>query len=912
MNTMKKYINRLTFLIILFAFVFKGWAQTDTIDVKSERKKGKIEIAYGKQNNATVSSSVSAIKGEELSKSSVTNFGNTLYGKLPGLSVVQGGGEPGFDSPTLRIRGADQAPLVMIDGFERDMTYITPEEIESVSVLKDAAALALYGMKGANGAILITTKRGMTKKGEITFSVQTGLQSPVKTVEVLDATSYMNLYNVAAKADGLQPKYSEQDISLAGTSPRYPDVNWKDQVLKDFSNVSRALLGVLGGSEFIQYYLNVGILYNDGMYKPVNPDMNSNANLTRLNVRSNVDLNISKNTRFSMDLAGSINKSAFPAYSAGEIWNAIFTLPPNAFNVKNPDNSYGGTSILLNNPVAMIENSGRNNSIDHFLNAGFRLHQKFDFIAEGLSADLNYVLDNGANNSDGNWRYFQAKQIAPGVGDDYEYYTYREPTQYNTWSSARSTRSTIFSTDMNYHMPETNGNELDVLVRYQSESRYLSNSDLTPYPVNNFGVRLNYAFKQKYLLQLAASYYGSDHFAEENRYGFFPSVSAGWVLSNENFMNESSLFTFAKLRASYGQTGLNRYLSGRYPFMQFYVGGGGFPLGTGWDWYSGTQPGMLANPDYTWEISTKLNVGIDLEFLRNLSLTVDYYQDKRTDVLYIDYTHPSVSGANLPYENIGKLTTSGIDFNLGYSSSKKQVNWFADLVGSYHQSIIDEMGEALNTGELSHLNRTGHSVTSVFGYEVEEYFESESEIQSAPLQTFGTPRVGDLKYKDVNNDQVIDARDMTEIGDRIGNIDLGLNLGLSFKSFDMEAQLHGQLNRDIVLDWNKLAQPFISGNAVTEIVLEDDFPTLSLSNLNNYQTSSYWIRNGDFVKLRSLEMGYTIPEKFSSRLRINKIRMFLRGVNLLSLSQWSYSDPEFTQIGYPPVRTYYFGLNLNF
>ncbi|HYX05812.1 MAG TPA: SusC/RagA family TonB-linked outer membrane protein, partial [Bacteroidales bacterium] len=689
---MKKYKSIFTFLIILLTFVLKGWAQSDSIKINKDTIQRNVNIAYGEQQQATLSSAISTIDGDELNKSSVTNFASTLYGKLPGLFLSQGGGEPGHDSPTLRIRGANAAPLVIIDGFERDMTYITPEEIQSVSVLKDASALALYGMKGANGAILITTKRGMNKKGEITFSIQSGIQSPVNTFNVLDAANYMTLYNQAATADGFQPKYTKQDITLAGTTPRNPDVNWKDQVLKDFSNVSRALLGVQGGSQFIQYYVNVGLLYNDGMYKPKNPDMNSNANLTRLNIRSNIDLNVSKNTRFSMDLAGSINKSAVPAYSTGEIWDAIFALPPNAFNVKNPDGSYGGTSLLLNNPVAMIETSGRNNSIDNFLNAGFRINQKFDFIANGLSADLNYVIDNGANNSDGSWRYFQAKQIAPGVGDNYEYYTYREPTQYNTWSSASSTRSTIFSADVVYDMPETAGSDLNFLARYQSESQYLANTDLTPYPVNNFGARLQYAYKKTYLLELVASYYGSDHFAEGKRYGFFPAASAAWVFSNEGFMKDSKLFSFAKLKASYGITGYNRYLNGRYPFAHFYGGGGGFPLGTGWDWYSGIQPGMLANSDYQWEQSNKLDVGVELEMLRKFSLAVDYYQDKRTNVLNIDYTHPSVSGANLPYENIGKMTNTGFDIKLGYSSTGNSVNWFTDLVCSYYQNTVDEMG----------------------------------------------------------------------------------------------------------------------------------------------------------------------------------------------------------------------------
>jgi hypothetical protein len=286
--------------------------------------------------------------------------------------------------------------------------------------------------------------------------------------------------------------------------------------------------------------------------------------------------------------------------------------------------------------------------------------------------------------------------------------------------------------------------------------------------------------------------------------------------------------------------------------------------------------------------------------------------DKRSNVLYVDYTRPSISGAMLPFENIGKLTNTGFDLRATYRSKRKNVQWFADLVGSYFHNTIDEMGEALHTGELSHLNRTGHSVSSVFGYETAGTFESQDDINSSPVQSFGTPRVGDLKYRDLNDDGFIDSRDMTIIADNAASIDLGLRLGFSYRGLDVEAMLHGKLNRDIVLDWNKLAQPFMSGNAVTEIAREDGFPPLTLSNLNNYQVSTYWVRKGDFLKVRNLELGYTLPGNVAERMKMNRVRLFVRGVNLLSLSQWKYSDPEFTVIGYPPLKTYMCGLNFDF
>ena len=909
---MRKYINRIALLVISVLATMSGWAQVDTLEVTKVNQAKEISIAYGQQNKSSISSSMSTVTGEELSKGAVSNFGNTLYGKLAGLFVVQGGGEPGYNLPTLRIRGAGNEPLILVDGFKRDLTYLNPEEVESVSVLKDASAVALYGMEAADGAILITTKRGKIEKNRIDISIQSGLQSPSNTIDVLGAREYMSLYNQAAVNDGLSPKYSDADIAAAGSSPLYPDVDWYDRVIKNASNISRANVGIRGGTDFIQYFVNVGFLYNNGIYKPENPDMNANANLTQLKLRSNIDINISKSTRFSMDLSGMMNNSTFPSYSADEIWTALFTLPPNAFNVINPNGSYGGTSLLNNNPYAMIEYGGKNSSVRSFLNAGFKLTQKLDFIAEGLSAGIGYVLDNGSVNGDGNWRYFPYAQIGSASADNYSYYTYGEDAAYSTWSDASSVRNNVFSANISYNLATSGDDDLSVLLRYQGNKEYRENTDLSPYLTNNYGARVQYAYANKYLLEASASYFGSDQYADGNQYGFFPSVSAGWVFSNEDFVTGDSFINFGKLRASYGIAGLNRYENGRYPFTQFYVGGGSFPIGTGWDIIDGIQPGMLANSDIQWEISKKLNIGIDLEMLNHLTFAFDYFLDKRSDVLYIDYNHFSVSGADLPFENIGKLTNSGFDFSVGYSSRENELKWSSNLVFSYFNNTIDEMGESLNGSGLNHLNKTGNSLSAVYGYQVVGTFESESDIQSSPTQTFGTPQVGDLKYVDLNNDQVIDSRDMTAIGDNIGNIDVGLNLGFEYKGFDLEAMLQGRFNRDIVLSESELYQPFLTGNAATEIVNESGFPALSLTNTNNYQTSSYWVRKGDFIKLRNIELGYSLPENITNRIGMEKVRLFVRGVNMLTFSDWDYTDPEFTGIGYPPMKSYFLGLNLNF
>jgi len=909
---MKNSIILHFFALILLACTTHGTAQQDSISGGTYKASSEtVNIAFGTQDKQNVSSAISTATGDELVNGAIANFGNALFGRFPGLFVQQGSGEPSSDFPSIRMRGATQSPLIMIDGFERDMSFIAPEEIESVSVLKDAAAVALYGMNGANGAIVITTKRGKIQKNEIRVTIQSGLQTPERMMEVLGASQYMNYYNQAAVNDGLPEKYTSSEISSAGSGPRYPDVDWQDLILKNATNISRANVGFLGGTDFARYYVNFGLLYKDGIYKPVNPDFNANNSLARINVRSNIDVNITKKTVFSIDLAGSINRNVYPADNSQRIWNALMTLPPNAMNPVNPDNSYGGTSLLLNNPLAMLEKSGRNTGLDQYLNATFRIEQNLDAIAKGLSANLAYVIDNGASNAVGNWRFFEVKEIAPGSGEEYTYYRYRENAQYNQWSNSSSTRNITFAGDLTYDIPEIAGNKVDVYLRFQRDRQYLANSDLFPYLTNNIGSRIQYSKDNKYLVELAASYFGSDQYKQGNQYGFFPSVSLGWVFSNEDFAS-NNLITYGKLKGSYGVAGNNRFVNGRYPFAQYYENGGAFPIGESWDWFNGVRPDMLANPDIKWEISNKFNIGLELELFDMFSFEVDYFDDRRSDVLYIDFQNPAFSGATIPFENIGELHSNGYDLKLGYESSDNEFIWFADIIFSQFNTEIVEMGEAMNVGELENLNRTGNSVTAIYGYESVGQFANEQVIQSSPTQTFGSPRVGDLKYKDQNNDNIIDSRDITVIGDALANTSLGLSFGFQWRNFDANTFFQGQLNHDINLAGNPLAQPFIHGNAVNEIVTEEGFPTLTLSNLNNYQSSSYWIRNGNFLKMRNLEVGYGLPANVIGPNKKDQVRLYLRGINVFTLSSWKYTDPEFTGIGYPPMKSLLVGLNLNF
>lgn len=894
-------------LLFICSFSIYGQAQSVVPEKEDSISIQEIEIAYGAVEKDLLVSSAYSITGELLTKSGSMNFENTLFGRFPGLFVNQRAGHPGDDSPTLRVRGALNSPLTIVDGYERDITYLSPEEIESITLLKDASAVGLYGMKAANGVLVIITKRGMQQKNRIHFTVQTGLQSPVNTMNVLNAQNYMTLYNQAAVNDELPEKYSPSEISAAGTSPQYPDVDWQGEALRKTSGLSRANLTVNGGSQFIRYLVDFGFLYNKGIYKPSNPVLNSDAQMNRLNLRSNFDLQVTKSTVFSMDLYGAVDDRNQPAQYAENIWHAMYTLPPNAFNVVNPDGTYGGTSIYTNNPVAMIEASGNSHSNTRFLNAGFHLRQDLGVILKGLSVSIGYFVDNSTSIYDGKWRNFLMRQL---LSDGTGYYSYGENTEYYDWSSSDGSRFTGIDAELVYKMPERNGHSLQALARFQSDQEWRTNADLTPYLTRNLGARMIYAYKKRYIIQLASSYYGSEQYADKYRYGFFPSVAGGWVFSNEDFLTENTTISYGKVKASYGSIGRNPYVNGRYPYYQYYVNGGTYQVGADWSIIYGYQPGMLANPDIKWETSTMLNAGLELELFEQLSFETDFFIDQRSDVLYINYRHPSVLGVNLPYENIGKISNVGIDGRLGYKNTGDNFNWFSDVLWTFSKNTIKEMGEALHEGELSYLNRTGNPVNAIYGYEVEGYFDGGDE--SAPSQSFGPTREGDLKYTDQNNDHIIDTRDMTMIGDGQPKLDLGVRAGMVVKGFDLELLLQGQFGRDQLLSGNPLYQPIIYGNAATEYALREDFPRLTLSNMNNYQPSTYWVQPIHFLKLRNLEMGYSFNSRLIQKLSMESFRIFVRGINLFTLSNWKYSDPEFFEIGYMPMKVYYLGVNISF
>ncbi len=907
----KKIYIFITMLIFCMISVFAN-AQTDTITSGVDKFVEKnVQIAYGEKLQKELASSVSTIKGDELANSSISNLGNTLFGRLSGLFVNMGSGEPGVNSPSFRIRGGYRAPLVIVDGFERDLTYIVPEEIESISVLKDASALAVYGMKGANGAIVVTTKRGKIQKAILGVSIETGVQSLVDKLETVDAGNYMSLYNQAAQNDGLPIKYSQSDLASAGTSPRYPDNNWSDLVLREFTEINRANFGVTGGNEQVKYYVNLGFLYDNGIYKPENPDMNTNANLKQLNVRSNLDINVTSNTIFSINLSGNVNHTVSPSFDNNRIWQAIHTLPANAFNAVNPDGSYGGTSVLsANNPVAMLETGGRINYVRQYLNADFGIRQDFDFWLKGLSAGIGYVVDNSAVNGDGKWRNWLVREVVPGAGEEYSYYSYGINSQYNEWSNANGSRNNTFDADIRYDMPEFSGNKLDVMVRFQSDEISTQASDIIPYLTNNFAGRISYVKNNKYLLDVSASYYGSDQYISNKQYGIFPAASVGWVFSEENFLEDNSWLLFGKVKASYGITGYNRYVNGRYPFTQFYTGGGSFPLGVGWNMRSGLQPGMLANPSITWEKTTKMNIGLEMGLFDRLYFTAEYYTDRTTDFLVVNENHAAFTGVNLPFENSGEFTTSGLDIQLGYISKPNDFEWHSNLMFSYFTNTMDEIGESQSMGTYEYLNRTGHSFWAILGLEQIGVFESEQDIQNSPKQMFGDVIVGDLKYKDQNGDGIIDSRDRTIASEIHDNIDIGLSFGFKYKNFDLNGLLHSRLNNVVNLNNAVVAQPFLHNNSPNNFSGGNDFLPMTLSRTNNYEVSDFWIRDADYIKLRNIELGYTLHTPEGKKL--SKMRFFLRGVNVLTLSKWEYSDPEFVGIGYPPVKSYILGLNFNF
>lgn len=909
----------------------------------------KMEVAYDKQEQWKTTSSISTISTERLMKTTSPSVGNSLHGVLPGLTILQQSGEPGndFSLQSLYSRGrssfvSNQRLLVMIDGFESTLDNISAEEIESISLLKDAAALALYGGRGANGVLLVTTKKGRISAPEISIRLQTGLQTPTVSNKPINSYEYARLYNQALSNDGLAPRYTADDLRAyqSGSNPYlYPNVDWRNELLKTTAPLMNAEMSFRGGSNIIRYYVMAGMMQNDGIFKGTDSKRkeNSNAHYTRFNFRANLDVNITQALTATLYAGGAIGDRSTPGgdYSAYSLINSIWSTAPNAFPVRNPNGTFGGNSGFTN-PVGELLNKGLFKENSRTLQVIFNLKYDFEKYVKGLTLAAGVGYNNFVADLSSKTRNYARYALSVNGVDEHNNPIYGY-TQYGIDEPLTATEG--FRTDNNRVNFKVQADYSRTFGQHGVDASLLFLTDLYKvYGVRydnkylNYSGRLTYNFKKTYIAEFAASYMGSDNFAPGKRFDFFPAVSAGWIISNERFMNTIAWLDFLKLRASYGIIG-NDQTEGRYLFDARYAGRGSYLFGVGNQTTSGFAEVSLPNAEVGWEHKKILNIGLDAKLLKNLTVTLEYFNEVQQDILtlpnstVLGFVGASYGGI-LPLMNIGKVKNHGFEFTARYEGNvAKKINYLIEMGTWFARNKVEEMGE--NMKAYDYLYNRGNAVNRPIVLVADRLYQESDFETNGQLKTgyaipqYGAVKPGDIKYVDQNGDQIIDGNDSYPVGySNLPEWNYSFRLGLEYKGFELDALFHGVGNRDIYIGGSQVVS-FLNNSTASRLALDSwtpentsaSYPRLSTVNFdNNYRTSTYWKRNGSYFRLRNLLLGYTLPKAISNAVRLGNIYVYLNATNLFTVSSLDgLGDPEIGNFSnYPLMKSYNIGLRLTF
>ncbi len=908
------------------------------------------------KNYATVS-------GQELEKIPVANLTNTLYGRLNGLMVSQTNGQPGYDQATLMMRGRatyDQAAMVCyVDGFQVDISfyfqYLATGEIASVTLLKDPVSLATFGMKGANGVLWVTTKRANTDTFRIDAQVVSGIQQAVKIRKPYDAYHYASLYNQAISNDGYalngnrfqwSPVYSDEALQQykdgAGTN-----VDWLDESLRENGRYTNTYVNMQGGmKEVAKYNLYLDYMDQTGLFNiPGGAEASRNTGLKRYNLRSNVDLKFFKIFTGKIDLGGRIESYSQPFSNntydnAQNFWKRLTTYPNTIYPVRDElTGQWSGNALYPNNPVAELNALGMYASHDRTLQGNFSLREDLSFLTEGLYLEQAVSFNTWSrviqNKTATYARYYEVKQA---TADQNTPLVFGSNTPYGQLTWRQSNLSAGYKRQFGNHRINA------VINYYASDMIPDANEDASKiaYHYQQFSARASYAYQDKYFAELGWGYSGSDSYAPGNRWKLYPAASLSWVLSEEDFLKDSPVINYAKLRIAAGKTGNDQTLQGRYLYQQYYRFLPGSVTGNNsLSFNGGLGLGRLATPDITAEQSMKYELGLDLRLVKNVDFQATWFSDRRSGIItrnnlvagYLGYTGADM----LPLQNIGKVNNQGIELGLSYQEQIGAMQLNVGMMATYAKNKIVYQAEIPNKNAFS--NTTGRAIGTPMGLVADGFYQFEDFNADGNLKdglakpSFGPVQPGDLKYKDLDQNGLVDQSDVTAIGKpAYPQWYYAFNLGLVYKGIDLSALFQGAAGMDVNLlgaAYNQVV-PFV-GNTTIYPIAENawayyptegndtrnsaTFPRLTTqSNANNYTSSTFWMKNADFLKLRSLQVGYTLPSAVSEKMHLQKFRVFLTAVNPFVWSSFyrKYKmDPE-TPAGYPALKSYNLGISFTF
>ena len=926
-----------------------------------------VVVGYGKQKKVTITGAVSTINMTDMQTPN-RSISNSLAGKVAGLISMQRSGEPGYDNASFTIRGigtftGNTEPLIIIDGVQRDdvnssfggsYNNIDPEDIQSISLLKDASATAVYGARGANGVLIINTKRGTAGKPQISIKTEASISGLTKTPKMLDGVSWMRLYNEANINDGNQPVYSEEIIqkTASGLDPYlYPNVNWIKSTYKDWAPGFNSNLNVTGGSQSVRYYVSASFYNQDGSYKVTKQnDYDPNLNFKRYDFRTNLDIDLSATTLLSMNLDAMLVSSRYPGLSAGKIWYNAYLTPPIAFPIQYPDGSWAGPfNNGGTNPLNEIQNSGYATEFRPTIQSIFSINQKLDRLTPGLSAMARFSFDSYSENDNRrtgrNSLFLASGRDADGnlilnqsrVGEQFLGYA----------QSSSAEKKMYLETNINYDR-RFGSHHFGGLFLYNMRTRVVSSAgdviSSIPYKNQGMAVRATYDYADRYLIEFDAGYTGSENFEPGKRFGFFPSVSAGWVISKEPFFqNLSASVNLLKIRGSHGivgndQIGIVNGLK-RFPYLSQYGPGRSIGLGFNGSIFNGVTESVFGVENLTWEKATKDNLGIEIGLFNKLNITVDLYKERRKNILIARSSLSGILGVTgTVFANLGEMNNQGIDANLEYN--EKMGNVSLRLYGNftYNNNKIIERDEPRQ--QYAYQQATGQKLGDNLMYIAEGLFTSTEQIAKSPSQFGANLKPGDIKYKDVNGDGVINSFDRVYTGKSdVPTILYGGGFSVGYKGVDLSLFFQGISNVTFMANGSAVTGDGATGAGIVPFTgmgqypsgmlanLENrwtvgnpsqdvDYPRLGISNQNsnNYQPSTWWSKDGSFIRLKQASLGYRISDAWLTKASLKSVYFYLTGQNLLTFSKFKLWDPELgaNAAGYPPLRTLALGLKASF
>ena len=912
------------------------------LQLEKETAEPMIQVAYGVRSKSELTSAISTISADDLSKAPVSTLGNAIQGLGSGLTVLRTvGAEPGWDQPNIYIRGVQSfgggtAPLVMVDNVERDFSQLDPEEIETFTILKDAAATAIYGMRGANGVILVTTKKGFVGKPVISLTAQYGIQSPTRLPKYAGSKDYVGYRNLALRNDYNKltdtefnslflsdPKNNQANYD--GSNPYlYPNTDWYKSFLKSSSPQQSYKLSFRGGTEIAQYYVMLGVVDQKGLYNFTNENkgFSTQNDFSRYNFRTSVDVNLSKDLKVGVNLGGRVENRHTPNTGAGTIISALSNLPP-TMPIFNEDQSLAGSAIYRYNPYGLIAQTGFSDRFARYIQGTTTADLKLDMILDGLSANALFGFDASKNYG----RSKNQKYAVYQQNMDNTYTQFGESSSidlnYSGWDSS-------FGLMLNYlfgfsYDHSVGVNHITGDVKYMQSSMSVDGDNPDYRNQGVFG-RATYSYDKRYTAEFGFAYNGSENFAKDSRFGFFPTISAAWVISNEDFLKNNETISYLKLRGSYGKVGNSNIGIGyRFPYEEKYYGGNGYYFGTaGTD---GSYEGRIANPNLTWEESLNTNIGLEIGLLKTLELDFDVFNNDRTQIITGRWnTLPSFIGQDLPYENSGSVQSKGFEVSLKHNQKIGDFSYTVQGNASYARNKITAQEEVAGMNSWEY--RTGQSVMQQWGLQVspDKFFKDQADIDSWAKSSFSAVQPGDVKYIDQNGDKVIDSQDFIPLGNpSVPEWNFGLTLGCEYKGFDFNVLFTGIANRSMFVGNNVFLGLLDNTNITTEVAENSwgvssspKYPRLTNQiNLNNLQFSSLWLKNVNFLRVQTMEIGYSLPKKLLNKANISDVRFFVNGYNLFSFDNMSkyHLSAEIPNAGvtmYPEIKVINVGANLKF